>query len=60
MDLREQVVNDVLLNDTVENVLANETELAVNSGESTLDVGPALGGVVRKLGVVVVEVGDGN
>lgn len=53
-------MNDVLLNDTVENVLANETKLAVNSGESTLDVGPAFGGVVRKIGVVVVEVGDGN
>lgn len=54
------MVDNVLLNDTVEKVLANETELAVNSGESTLDVGPALSGVVRKLGVVVVEVSDGN
>jgi hypothetical protein len=54
------VVNDVLLNDAVEKVLANEAELTVNSGESTLDVGPALRGVVGELGVVVVEVGDGD
>lgn len=50
----------MLLNDAVEKVLANEAKLAVNSSESTLDVGPALGGVVGKLGVVVVEVGDGD
>jgi hypothetical protein len=60
LNLREQVVNDVLLNDAVENVLSNEAKLAVNSSESTLDVGPALSGVVGELGVVVVEVSDGN
>lgn len=50
----------MLLDDAVEEVLANETELTVNSGESTLDVGPALSSVVRNIGVVVVEVGDGD
>lgn len=54
------MVDDVLLDDAVEEVLANETELTVNGGESTLDVGPALSGVVRNIGVVVVEVGDGD
>jgi hypothetical protein len=54
------MVDDVLLDDAVEEVLANETELAVNGGESTLDIGPALSGVVRDIGVVVVKVGDGN
>lgn len=57
---REQVVNDVLLNDAVEQVLANETELAVNRGKGTLDEGPSLLGVVRDLGMVVMEVGDGD
>lgn len=57
---REEVVDNVLLNDTVEQVLANEAKLTVNSSESALDVGPALVGVVRNLGVVVVEVGDGD
>jgi hypothetical protein len=59
-DLREEVVNNVLLNDTVEEVLSDEAKLTVDSGESSLDVGPALSGVVRELGVVVVEVGNGN
>lgn len=50
----------MLLNDSVEQVLANEAKLTVNGSESALDIGPALVGVVRDLGVVVVEVGDGD
>ena len=50
----------MLLNDAVEDVLANETEVAVDGSESTLDEGPALLGVVRHLLVVVVQVGDGD
>jgi hypothetical protein len=30
-DLRENVVHDVVLNDTVEDVAANETKFAINS-----------------------------
>lgn len=54
------MVNNVLLNDAVEEVLANEAKLTVDSGESSLDVGPAFSGVVRELSVVVVEVGNGD
>lgn len=50
----------MLLDDAVEEVLANEAEVAVNGGKGTLDEGPALLGVVRDFGVVVVQVGDGN
>lgn len=50
----------MLLNDAVEQVLANEAKFTVNGSESALDIGPALVGVVRDLGVVVVEVGDGD
>lgn len=58
--LREQVVNNVLLNDAVEEVLADEAELTVDGGNGTLDESPALLGVVVDLRVVVVEVSDGN
>lgn len=58
--LREEVVDDVLLDNAVEEVLANEAELSVNSSQGTLDVGPALGSVVRDLGVVVVQISDGH
>lgn len=50
----------MLLDDAVEKVLADETKVSVNSGESTLDVGPSLVGIVGKVGVMVVEVGDGD
>ena len=59
-NVREEMVNNVLLNDAVEDVLANKAKVAVNGSESALDKGPALLGVVRDLLVVVVQVGDGN
>lgn len=60
MILREEVVNDVLLDDTVEEVLANESEVAVNGGQGTLDESPTVLVVVVDVRVVVVEVGDSN
>jgi hypothetical protein len=60
LNLREQVVNDMLLNGTVENVLANKAELAVNSSESTLNVGPAFSGIMGELSVMVLEVSDSD
>lgn len=54
------MVDNVLLDDAVEDVLANEAEVAVNGGESALDKGPAVLVVVVDVGVVVVEVGDGD
>ena len=58
--VREQVVDDVLVNDAVEEVAADEAKVAVDGGEGALDVGPALGVKVGDVGVVVVEVGDGD
>ena len=57
-NIREQVVDDVLVNDAVEEVLANKAKVTVDGGESTLDEGPALGVKVVDVGVVVMEVGD--
>jgi hypothetical protein len=59
-DLREKVVNNVVLNNAVEEVAADKAKLAVNSGQSTLDKGPVLGIIVRHLHVSVVKVSDGN
>jgi hypothetical protein len=50
----------MLLNGTVENVLANKAELAVNSSESTLNVGPAFSGIMGELSVMVLEVSDSD
>lgn len=50
----------MLLDDTVEEVLANESEVAVNGGQGTLDESPAVLVVVVDVRVVVVEVGDSN
>lgn len=54
------MVHNVLLDDAVEDVLANESEITVNGGQGALDKGPALLGVVVHLRVIVVQVSDGN
>jgi translation elongation factor EF-G len=54
------MVDNVGIDDAVEEVLANEAEIAVNGGQSALDEGPAIGLEVVDLGVRVVQVGDGN
>lgn len=59
-NLREQVVDDVVVDNVVEEVLANEAEVAVDGGESTLDESPRVGVEVVDLLVGVVEVGDGD
>jgi hypothetical protein len=53
-------VNNVVLNDTVEDVAADKAKVTVNGGGSALDEGPLISLVVLGLGVSVVEVGDGN
>lgn len=58
--LREEVVHNMVLNNAVEKVTANESEITINSGQSTLDKGPVLGIKVRDVDVGVVEVGNGN
>lgn len=60
LDLREHVVDNVVLNDAVENVTADEAKVTVHGGGSTLDKSPLVGLVVRGLWVGVVKVGDGN
>lgn len=54
------MVNDVVLDDAVEQVAADETELAVYGGQGAFDVGPVFGVVVGDVHVGVVQVGDGN
>lgn len=56
----EEMVDNVGVDDVVEEVAANPAEVTVHSGKSALDVCPALGVVVVNLGVVVVEIGDGD
>lgn len=48
------------LDDTVEEMAADETELAINSRCGTLDEGPLLAGVVRQGRVGVLEESDGD
>lgn len=57
-DLREKVVHDVVFDDAVEDVAADEAELAINGGHCALDKRPAVCVVVRRLLVRVVEVRD--
>jgi len=45
-DLREQVVDDVVVSDVVEHVLSNKAIVAINSSQSTLDERPGLGHVL--------------
>lgn len=59
-NIREQVVNNVVLDDAVEQVATNEAKLSVHGCEGALDKGPVLSLVVRHLHVSVVEVSDGD
>ena len=54
------VVEDVGLDDAVEEVAANESELAIDGGSGAADKVPLLSGVVRERGVGVLEEGDGD
>lgn len=54
----DEMVEDVGLDDAVEDVGANGPEVAVNGGGGTSGKGPALGRVVGKRGIGVLEEGD--
>jgi len=54
------VVQDMGLDDAVEEVAADETELAIDGGSAATDIIPRLVGVVRQRGIGVLEEGDGN
>lgn len=57
---RDVVVEDVGLDDTVEEVAANEAELTVDGRSGTSGEGPRIAAVVRKRGISVLEVSDGD
>ena len=59
-DCRDVVVEDVGLDDAVEDLAADEAELAVNGCGGTTGEVPGLAGVVGEGGVGVLEVGDGD
>lgn len=54
------VVEDVGLDDAVEDLAADETELAVNGGGGATGEVPGLAGVVGKRRIGVLEVGDSD
>jgi hypothetical protein len=59
-NLREHVVDNVVLNDTVEDVASNEAKFTVNSRKRALDKRPVVGIVVSGLLMGVVQVGNSN
>jgi hypothetical protein len=60
MNLREHVVHNVVLDDAMEHVAADEAKVTVDGGGSALDESPILGLVMRGLLVGVVKIGDSN
>jgi hypothetical protein len=48
------------LDDTVQELAADEAEFAIDSGRCTAGIVPAGRAVVRKAGISVLEEGDGN
>lgn len=58
--VREQVVDNVGVDDAVEEVAADKTKVAVDRSKRTLDKGPAVGLEVVDVGVRVMEIGDGH
>lgn len=53
-------MNNVVLNDAVEDVAADEAKVTVNGGGSALDEGPLISLIVLGLRVSVVKVSNGN
>jgi hypothetical protein len=50
------VVHDVVLDDSVEDVAADEAEFTINGGKRALDESPLVGLVMRSILVGVVQV----
>lgn len=59
-DVADIVVQDVGLNDTVEDVAADETEVTIDGGSGSTGEVPDLGLVVGESGVGVLEEGNGD
>jgi hypothetical protein len=60
VNIREQMVDDVGIDDAVEEMAADKSEIAVHGGEGALDEGPAISLEVVHVWVVVVKVGNSN
>jgi hypothetical protein len=59
-NVREHVMNNVVLNDAMEDVAANEAKFTIDGRSGTLDESPVVGLVVRSILVGVVKVSDRN
>lgn len=59
-DAAEKVVNDMVINDFVEEVAANESGCPVNSGQCSFGIGPGLCGVVWNSRVSVLKICDSD
>lgn len=59
-DVREEMMDDVELDNAMENMFPDEAELTIDRGRGTLQEGPGLGFVFGQLRVRVMEVGDGD
>lgn len=59
-DLGEEMVDNVVIDDFVEEVAADEAQAAVDGADGAIGEVPALVGVVDDVGVGMVEVGNGD
>lgn len=59
-DCADVVVKDVGLDDAVEELTTDETEFTIDGCSRTADIIPAASLIVRKGGIGMLEVGDGN
>lgn len=52
-------MDDVVFDDVVEDMLADEPKLAIDCGSGSLEEGPGLGFEFGEIGMRVVEIGNG-
>jgi len=60
VNIREQMVDDVGIDDAVEEMAADKPKITVHGGEGALDEGPAISLEVVHVRVVVVKIGNSN
>jgi hypothetical protein len=58
--VREDMMNDVVLNDAMEDVATNEAKLAINGGESALCISPSVGIIMSRFRMSVVKICNCN
>ena len=54
------MMNDVEFDDVVKHMLADEAKFSIHGGSSAFQEGPSFGLEFRKVGMRVVQVGDGD